>query len=163
MLNLGRRNPLMISQTEIRIADSGDVGHIAEMSRDMIEHGLGWRWTPERIQKNLHDKDTNVIVACDSQRLAGFSIMKYRHDEAHLFLLAVHGSYRRKGVGTALMAWLEQTALIAGIGVIYLEARMINREARSFYQKLGYREIRKIRGYYLGREDAVQLAKDLWG
>ena len=61
-----------------------------------------------------------------------------------------------------LLSWLEQSALTAGIGCVYLEARLVNTAARTFYRQLGYREIRKINGYYLGREDAVQIAKDLW-
>ena len=132
------------------------------MSRDMIEQGLGWRWTPGRVRENLLDNDTNVVVAYDNLKLIGFGIMKYRYEEAHLMLLAVADSHRRRGVGSALVSWLESSALIAGIGCIYLEARQINNGARDFYRQLGYREIRTVRGYYQGREHAVQIAKDLW-
>lgn len=152
----------MIEQYEIRLAVAGDVRRIAEMSRDMIEQGLGWRWTPKRVLENVQDRETNVVVAYDHHCLAGFGIMKYSIEEAHLMLLAVSGSCRRKGLGSALVSWLEVSALTAGIGCIYLEARQINNGARHFYRKLGYREIRTIHGYYLGREDAVQIAKDLW-
>ena len=88
--------------------------------------------------------------------------MKYNNEEAHLMLLAVSDSHRRKGIGSALLSWLELPAVISGIGCVYLEARQINNEARNFYRNLGYREIRTIRGYYLGRENAIQIAKDLW-
>ena len=152
----------MIEQYEIRLAVADDVNRIAEMSRDTIEQGLGWRWTPKRVLGNLNDKDTNVLVAFDHQCLIGFGIMKYSYEEAHLMLLAVADSYRRRGIGSALLAWLEGSALTAGIGCVYLEARLVNTSARRFYRRLGYREIRKINGYYLGREDAIQIAKDLW-
>lgn len=152
----------MIEQYEIRLAVADDVNRIAEMSRDTIEQGLGWRWTPKRVLGNLQDKDTNVAVAFDRGCLVGFGIMKYGYSEAHLMLLAVADSHRRKGIGSALVSWLELTALTAGIGCIYLEARLINASARKFYRRLGYREIRTINGYYLGREDAIQIAKDLW-
>ena len=49
-----------------------------------------------------------------------------------------------------------------GSGLIRLEARVNNPEARGFYRALGYRETRTIRGFYRGREDAVSIAKDLW-
>ena len=152
----------MIEQYEIRLAVTGDVRRIAEMSRDMIEQGLGWRWTPKRVLDNVQDRDTNVVVAFDRHNMVGFGIMKYDFEEAHLMLLAVSDSHRRKGVGSALVSWLEASAMTAGIGCIYLEARQINNGARYFYRKLGYREIRTMRGYYLGREDAIQIAKDLW-
>jgi len=147
---------------DIRLAATADVHCIAEMSRDVVEYGLDWRWKPDRILTYVRDRDTNVVVACDNRRLAGFGIMKYKQEEAHLMLLAVSAAQRRRGVGTTLLSWLEQTALTAGIGCIYLETRLLNTEARDFYRKLRYREIRTISGYYQGKEDAVLIAKDLW-
>ena len=47
----------------IRFATRADALGIAEMSRDFIEHGLGWSWTRERILRSLRHRDTNAIVA----------------------------------------------------------------------------------------------------
>jgi len=152
----------MTPALQIHLAVTGDAARIAAMSRDLIEAGLGWSWTEARVRRSLGDPNTNVTVACDEEQLAGFGIMKYRDAEAHLHLLAVRESHRRCGVGSALMAWLERTALVAGIGVIYLEARATNDAARAFYGTLGYREIKLVPGYYRGVESAVRLAKDLW-
>jgi len=132
------------------------------MSRDYIEHGLGWRWTPNRILAALRAPDVNVAVACKEDRLAGFGLMQYKDDEAHLILLAVDAGSRRSGVATALVHWLERCALTAGIGAIYLEARASNSAARAFYRRLGYREIARVPGYYQGLEDGVRIARDLW-
>ena len=106
--------------------------------------------------------DTNLAVACRSNRLAGFGLMQYKDDEAHLVLLAVEADCRRSGVATALLSWLEKCALTAGIGTVHLEARTCNHEARAFYVKLGYREIALVPGYYQGQEDGVRIARDLW-
>ena len=152
----------MISQHDIRLAQPGDASRIAGMSRDFIECGLGWRWTADRVAKCMRDAATNVVVTGDGMQLSGFAIMEYRDDEAHLLLLAVQLAARRRGVGTALMSWLEATVLTAGIRTVYLEARLRNDEARAFYGKLGYRELAIRPRYYRGREDAVRLAKDLW-
>lgn len=152
----------MISDCQIRLGLPADARRIAEMSRDFIEYGLGWRWTPGRILAAIRAPDTNLVVACRSNRLAGFGLMQYKDDEAHLILLAVEAQCRRTGVATALLSWLEKTALTAGIGAIYLEARSRNHEARSFYRKLGYREIMAVPGYYQGQEDGVRMARDLW-
>ena len=88
--------------------------------------------------------------------------MQYKDDEAHLLLFAVDRMRRRRGVGTALLAWLEATALTAGIGVVYLEARVRNREARAFYRRHGYLEVARLRGMYRGIEDGIRISKDLW-
>jgi ribosomal-protein-alanine N-acetyltransferase len=152
----------MISHHDIGLAVADDAAHIALMSRDLIEHGLGWRWTPPRILKAIRDPVTNVAVARIQGKLVGFALMQYKDDEAHLLLLAINPACRRNGIGTALMAWLEACALTAGIGFIYLEARARNDEARAFYRRLGYSEVKRVRGLYAEHEDGVRLAKDLW-
>ena len=147
---------------DIRLACPREARPIAEMSRDDIEQGLGWRWTETRVLSCIRHPAVNVAVAREGSALAGFGIMEYGEDEAHLLLFAVHRRRRRAGVGAALVRWLEATALTAGIGLIRLEARMDNPGARGFYRALGYRETRTIRRFYRGREDAVSIAKDLW-
>ncbi len=152
---------LLITNYDIGLALPGDAAAIALMSRDLVESGLGWRWTPDRILDSIRDGATNVAVARDGRRLAGFGIMVYREEEAHLLLLAVQASHRRRGIGSALVGWLEAPALAAGIGMVRLEARTANRGALAFYRRLGYKEMQVIRGYYRGREDCIWIAKDL--
>ena len=152
----------MISAHQVGLARPADAARIAQMSRDFIEYGLGWKWTAARILRCLRDESTNVVAAREGDDLIGFAIMQYKDDEAHLLLFAVVAAHRREGVGSALLSWLEQTASTAGIGTIYLEARTRNSEAREFYRKHGYSEIAKVRGMYRGVEDGVRLAKDLW-
>jgi [ribosomal protein S18]-alanine N-acetyltransferase len=146
----------------IRLAARDDAPAIAALSRDRIEQGLGWSWTAPRVLRSIVDRASNVVVARGGHRLHGFGIMKYHDDEAHLLLLAVHEAAGRQGIGTAMVAWLERSALVAGIGQVYLEARLTNAAARAFYARLGYREIQTLPGYYQGREACVRLAKDLW-
>ena len=135
---------------------------IAEMSRAFIEHGLGWSWTPERVTREIQSKSSNVVVAEDGAKVIGFAIMSYAGDEARLNLFAVDPGHRRKGVGTRLIQWLEKTVLVAGTGVVYLEARSGNLAAIRFYESLGYRVVQRIPRYYSGRETAVRMAHDLW-
>lgn len=147
----------------IRFARRPDAAAIARMSRDLIEHGLGWSWTARRVQRAISDRQTNVVVAPGpAGGVIGFGIMKYRDEDAHLLLLAVDPAWRRHGIGGALVEWLERSALVAGIGQVWLEARVTNRTARAFYAHLGYREIRQIAGYYGGVEASVRMARDLW-
>ena len=146
----------------LQLATPADVLEIARMSRDLIEQGLGWSWTPQRVLRSVVDLHTNVVVALEASQLRGFGIMKYHDDEAHLLLLAVHPTAVRRGVGSALLAWLEKAAITAGVGQVYLEARASNAAARAFYRCAGYAEIQHLPGYYQGQEPAVHLARDLW-
>jgi ribosomal protein S18 acetylase RimI-like enzyme len=167
ILRLDSSNPnvhgerALIAQHDITLATEADAIAIAQLSRDAIEQGLSWSWTPQRVMTSIHDASTNVIVARPKGGLLGFGIMKYRDDEAHLLLLAVHALHRRSGAGSALLDWLEITAQVAGIASIHLETRAGNGAARAFYRKHHYDEIDLCNGYYEGVEDAVRLVKNL--
>jgi ribosomal-protein-alanine N-acetyltransferase len=152
----------MTGRPTLQLATRDDAPAIAHLSRDRIEEGLGWSWTPTRVLRSIRDRQTNVVVARDAGRMLGFGIMKYHDDEAHLLLLAVRADCGRRGIGSALVEWLEKAALVGGIGQVYLEARVTNEGARAFYRQRGYREIQQLPGYYQGREACVRLARDLW-
>ncbi len=152
----------MICSDTIRLANINDSSCIAEMSRDLIESGLGWSWTPSRVAREITEKCSNVIVTVEGDEILGFGVMKYSDCEARLNLFAVHPTYRRKGIGTRMIKWLEKTALIYGSSVVYLEMRLRNQAAREFYTSLGYEEIQRVPGYYKQRETALRMAHDLW-
>jgi ribosomal-protein-alanine N-acetyltransferase len=152
----------MIRGVDIGLAHADDAPRIARMSRDLVEHGLGWRWTPTRVLRLVNDASSNVAVARDGVRIDGFGIMQYRDEDAHLVLFAVDPQRRGRGIGRALMGWLEATAVCTGIGVVRLEARASNHVARAFYRALGFIEVAQVRGMYAHDEDGVRLAKDLW-
>ena len=153
---------IMICNEEIRLAKISDALRIAEMSRDLIESGLGWSWTPSRVVREINEQYSNVVVTLEGNDVIGFAVMKYLDGEACLNLFGVHPNHRRKGVGTRMIKWLEETALINGNGVVYLETRLKNKETREFYKSIGYKVIQRIPGYYKGKETAIRMAHDLW-
>ena len=146
----------------LRLASVVDAPRLAAMSRELVEMGLGWSWIPSRIARHIRLPESVVLVAQHGERLVAFAIMRFGVDEAHLDLLAVMPKYRRSGIGRKLISWMEQSALTAGISVVYLEVRAGNEAARTFYESLGYCRVKRVRGYYGGRETAVCMARDLW-
>jgi ribosomal-protein-alanine N-acetyltransferase len=124
-----------------------------------VEHGLRPRWSAERVAACVRDPETEVVVAWRGGRLAAFAIAEFRFEarRAHLVLLAVSQAERRRGVGRAVLAWIEKLARRGGIASLDLELRAGNAPARRFYASLGFREIGRVAGYYDGREDARRL------
>jgi [ribosomal protein S18]-alanine N-acetyltransferase len=145
----------------IRLATAADAPAIADMSRQYIESGLGWSWTPARIAAAIADRETNVALIDQPDGVLAFGIMHYAERTAHLALLAVDPAQRRRGIAARLVAWLEKCADTAGIERIRVEARSDNPEALAFYQKLGYVQIDRLARYYRGVLDAVRLEKTL--
>ena len=144
----------------IRLAHDADAQPIAVMSRCLIEVGLrGWSWDPARVVRALRSRSMCVAVAEIKARNAGFAIAEFGDTRMHLSLLAVATAHQRKGVGRALVSWLEQSALTAGIGEIQLELRANNPGAQFFYQALGFEFVRAVPGYYRGEETAFRMRK----
>lgn len=152
----------MIRSEDIRLAKATDALRVATMSRDFIESGLGWSWTTPRVIRKIHNKHTNVIVSVEAQDIVGFAVMKYCSSFAHLELLGVDPKHRRTGIGKRLIRWLEATAVVSGVGVVYLETRLRNEGAREFYKCLGYKVVQRVPGFYRGKEAAIRMAHDLW-
>ena len=77
-----------------------DAPFLARMARDYVEDGLRWTWRPRRIQRMILDPGATVRVAeaprGPGTEIAGFAIMRFELENAHLSLLAVHPSYRRR-------------------------------------------------------------------
>jgi [ribosomal protein S18]-alanine N-acetyltransferase len=151
----------VVSIPAIRLAELDDSAAIAEMSRDYIEHGLGWSWTVARVRAAILERATNTAVIGSSDAILGFGIMQYGDERAHLALLAVRPDCRQRGLGAGLVDWLEQPALVAGIECVRVEARADNPRAVAFYRKHGYVETARIARYYRGVVDAVRLEKKL--
>lgn len=145
----------------LRLAVPADAQAIAVMSRDLIETGLGWSWTPARVARSIANRDTTALAACDGHQVIGFAIMHFGDDRARLNLVAVHPRYQGAGLGRRMTQWLEESALAAGIEVIELELRRSNVGARKFYERLGYRSSGVVARYYRGEEDALRMARDI--
>src|ERR1700758_1391453 len=142
-------------------ARAADAARLAAMSQAHVETGLKPAWGAARIRWHVRDADSVVLTSRLGVTLAGFAIMRYGDDVAHLNLLAVDPAHRRRGVARALVQWLEETALTAGTFIIGLELREGNEDARAFYRSLGYRELGQIPGYYQGLESAIRMARDV--
>ena len=156
----------MSELSTLGLATAGDARAIAEMSRDLIEQGLTWSWTPARVQHFIMGSDSSVVVARrgsrgDARRIAAFAIMHFGDEVAHLNLLAVAPQHRRQGLGRRLMDWLTRTAIEAGVFRINLELRTENGAARAFYESQGFDQRGVIQGYYQGREAALRMTRRL--
>jgi ribosomal protein S18 acetylase RimI-like enzyme len=138
-----------------------DAARLAAMSHELIESGLRPAWGAIRIGWYVHHPESVVLTARSDTTIAGFAIMRFAEEAAHLNLLAVDPAHRRRGIGRRLITWLEETALTAGAFRIGLELRALNEAARAFYAALGYRESGSVPGYYQGVEAAIRMERDV--
>ena len=145
----------------LSLARPKDAPSLALMSRDLIEAGLGWEYRPERMSELIGARDTLTLVAHDAGRCVGFAVMAFGAERAHLVLLAVRPTHRRRGVASRMVEWLVQSAAAAGIASVHLELIDDNAAARAFYRASGFTETLRLPGYYRGRKAAMRMVRVL--
>ena len=102
-----------------------------------------------------------ALVAAEEdgdQLIHGFVIARCGADEWEIENVVVAAEHRRGGVGVALVGRLLDEARRCCTTLVQLEVRESNAAARRLYQKLGFQEVGRRRGYYRGpSEDALLL------
>jgi ribosomal protein S18 acetylase RimI-like enzyme len=145
----------------LQLARINAANELAQMSRELIETGLAHSWTAVRIACHIEHPESIVLTARVERCCAGFAVMQFGQDSAHLNLLAVRPQYRRRGIARQLLSWLHDTAVTAGTFAIALELRATSAAAHAFYSALGYRDAGRAAAYYQGMEDAIRMTRDL--
>ncbi|QSX36339.1 ribosomal protein S18-alanine N-acetyltransferase [Shewanella sedimentimangrovi] len=96
----------------------------------------------------------------DTEGLLGFAIVQQIVDEVSLLDICVLPSHQGQGIGARLLDTLIADAQDNQASVIMLEVRSGNQTALELYQRHGFVETGRRKGYYPaadGREDAVLM------
>ncbi|MEM1566421.1 MAG: ribosomal protein S18-alanine N-acetyltransferase [Candidatus Bathyarchaeia archaeon] len=121
-------------------------------------------FTKQQIAQLLQNNNTISLVAKENGEIVGFIIgMLSVEDDmviGHILTIDVYPSHRRRGVGVKLLQEIEKIFRNKQASMCRLEVREDNIAALNLYQKLGYREVRKLKHYY-GNAHGILLEKPL--
>src|SRR5450631_408258 len=110
-------------------------------------------------------RSTTLIAETDALSIACFSIVhRERESESargHIITIDVHPQARKQGVGRSLMQAQEANLVARRVGHCVLEVAVDDPGAQVFYERLGYHVTSRLRGYYMGRLDALMMEKSL--
>lgn len=82
--------------------------------------------------------------------------------KGHVVSIAVLEGYRRMGIGEELMKrGMASMRDDYGAKEVYLEVRVTNEPAIRLYEKLGFKKVKEIEGYYSDGENAYVMAAPL--
>jgi ribosomal-protein-alanine N-acetyltransferase len=124
-------------------------------------------WSSAEFETLLSSKTTIGTAAIDpgSDELRGFALLRIAADEAEVLTIAVHGAYRNRGVGRALMIGALSRLAASHVRSLFLEVEQTNRTAIALYSRLGFRQVGQRRDYYQKQggstATALVLRKDL--
>ncbi len=96
------------------------------------------------IQSKLKIQPELFLVAVKDHLLVGTAMAGFDGHRGWVYYLAVDPSYRRNGIGTALMKKEEGLLVQKGCPKLNLQIRVNNSDLQAFYGKLGYKVEQRI-------------------
>ncbi|MHC4740499.1 MAG: GNAT family acetyltransferase [Planctomycetota bacterium] len=96
------------------------------------------------IDRKIAAEDGLFFVAMSRQIVVGTVMAGYDGHRGWIYSLAVHPNHRKKGIGSALLAFAEKTLSSLGCMKINLQIMEGNEAVQRFYQTKGYSAEKRI-------------------
>jgi ribosomal-protein-alanine N-acetyltransferase len=135
-----------------------DIDEVYALEQSVFPHP----WSRANFMDSLASGyDAWVLREPDEGALAGYFLVMHAVDEAHLLDVAVSGERQGSGLGRFLLDRVAARARTMGMSSILLEVRPSNVRALQVYERYGYAQIGRRKGYYPAhegkREDAIVM------
>ena len=134
-----------------------DLDEVVAVEQDVYPYP----WSRTNFADSLSQDYHAWVLRGQDRELMGYFLVMGIVDEAHLLNVAVSRAWQGRGVGRLLVN--QAVALSRGLGMesILLEVRPSNGRALEIYQRYGFSEIGRRKGYYPAanstREDAIVM------
>jgi ribosomal-protein-alanine N-acetyltransferase len=110
---------------------------------------------------HLNNPSAIFLVAESDGEVVGDAIGLVRKHASgvsgRVYSLVVDGALRRKGIGGKLFAMIVKRLEARGARRIYLEVAEKNRTAIRIYERLGFRNVGRLRDYYSRGQHAIHM------
>ena len=117
-------------------------------------------WTRENLENELNNPTSVFYAALENDEVIGYIGMSTVIDEGYIFNVAVTGSQRKKGIGSALIGEIVTYCKKNGFMFVTLEVRQSNQKAISLYSHFGFIKVGERKSYYRDpEENAVLMTK----
>jgi [ribosomal protein S18]-alanine N-acetyltransferase len=146
-----------VAHLELRPMVVGDVDEVHALECSVFPHP----WSRANFMDSLASGYDAWVLREPAGALAGYFLLMYALDEAHLLDVAVAAPLHGRGVGRYLLDRIAARAQAQRMASILLEVRPSNTRALEVYRRYGYEEIGRRKGYYPAhegrREDAIVM------
>ena len=139
---------------ELRLVDLHDVEEIEQRAYPTP-------WSRAMFASELAKPTSICLGAFEGGQLVGYTVNSRYVDAWHVMNVAVDPDFQGRGIATRLLQRLFELTADDGRDGYTLEVRVSNLVAIQLYEKLGFEERGRRRGYYTdNREDALIMWRD---
>ena len=138
--------------------------HIRWMIRRDMPEVLGieaesfeFPWLEDDFIRCLRQRNCIGMVAEVDDRVVGFMIYELHKARIHVLNFAVVEDYRRRGVGSQMLAKLSAKLSLQRRCRIVLEVRETNLDAQLFFRENGFRAVSVLHDYYADTPEDAYL------
>ena len=159
---LSAHSRLEIERTWLRSARVEDLPELLRLESQFPTDRLSRRSFVHFLRRA--QADVLVLDPVDrANGLVGDAVVLYRRDwtVARLYSLVVDQRMMRTGLGRRLLTGAEAVAYARGKTSMVLEVREDNVGALALYHRTGYRNVKRLPGYYQDGAAGLRLAKSL--
>ena len=115
-------------------------------------------WSRGSLENALSDPNAVFCVAIENGGVIGYIGMLFVLDEGYICNVAVSQSFRKRGVGSALIQTLVTHCKKNDFAFLTLEVCESNAAARSLYEDFGFVKVGERKNYYTDpTENAVLM------
>lgn len=143
----------------IREMTATDIPPLLEIER--VSFPVPWSAGMFMIQLGLSGETENLVILT-GERIIGYVSSWYGYEEVHILSIAVAPDERGSEAAAMLLAEAEDMGIKNGCRKAVLEVRVSNGRAIRFYEKHGFTQVGRRKGYYSeSGEDALIFDKDI--
>ena len=135
---------------QMKPASINDIEEIYNIENNTNTHP----WSKENFESSINAGNGSLILKIEGN-IVGYAFFSIAGSDSHLLNITVSKDHQKKGFGKKI---LEK---VLGATVIFLEVRVSNELAISFYEKYGFKRDAIRYNYYNGnpKEDALLMSK----
>ncbi|HEY6270947.1 MAG TPA: GNAT family N-acetyltransferase [Terriglobales bacterium] len=150
---------------ELRTYRPQDFRRLLEIDKSCFVRGIAYN--EEELRYFLRLASSTTLVATDGENIQGFVIAdRFRQRRStramgRIITIDVAPETQHTGIGTLLLAQVEDELRQGGCDSITLEVAIDNAGALSFYKKHHYSVLKVLPRYYLDSIDGLMMGKRL--
>ena len=141
---------------DLQLASFGDLDQISTIEKETND----FPWTLNNFKSSL-DAGNSSIVLKDNKNILGYAFFSVIGTDSHLLNITISEDYQGKGFGKKILKKVLLQSKVLGATIVFLEVRVSNFRAISFYEKFGFKRDAIRYNYYAGspKEDALLMSK----